>query len=65
MIETIDISDECYIEVIHHHHVYTYTIAMELDFDFFDMYYWAPAKNVSPTGLHVPKRKLFSLQKKL
>ena len=34
MIETIDISDECYIEVFHHHHVYTYTIAMELDFDF-------------------------------
>ena len=56
-IETIDVSDDCYIEIFCNRNVYTYTI-MELDFDdFFDMYYWSPAINTLPAGLYDTKEK--------
>ena len=56
-VDVIEINNDCYIEVFCRHNVYTYDI-MEIDYDdYFGRYYWAPALNVTTTGMYDTREK--------
>lgn len=62
-VETVDINEDCYIEIFYNRNLYTYVI-MEINFDDeFGMYYWVPAENVLPTGMYDTKENAISAAK--
>ena len=56
-IETIDISDRCYIMILKKRNTYTYTVMKSYFDDYFGKYYWAPASDVVPSGIYDTKEK--------
>ena len=56
-IETIDISDRCYIIIFKKRNAYTYTVMKSYFDEYYDKYYWAPATDVVWSGRYDTKEK--------
>ncbi len=62
-LESLDVNEDCYIEIFKDHGVYTYGI-MEIRFDeYFGMYYWAPMVDAIPSGFYDTKEKAVEVAK--